>query len=141
MPDALLEPGSEERAADISRSNLLYGVEAQARPTAPVIDVYTRAPTAEEAVRLANAAVPALRGYLRGLAADQGLADTKLITTQQIAGARGGMVNGHASAAVGVLAFFVGFVVCCGLLLFFRWLGRDRTPAEARASRRPAREP
>ena len=137
VPEALVEPGSEERAADISRSNRLYGVEAQARPTAPVIDVYTRAPSAEEAVRLANAAVPALRGYLRALAADQGLADTKVIRVKQIGDARGGIVNAKASAAVGFLAFFVGFLVCGGLVLFFRWLGRDRTPAAAPRSADP----
>ena len=74
VPEALLEPGSEQRAADIGRSNLRYGVEVQARPTSPVIDVYTRAPSTEEAKRLADAAVPALQEYMRGLAADQKLA-------------------------------------------------------------------
>ena len=69
VPDAFLEPGSEQRAAEIGRSNLSYAVEAQARPTTPVIDVYTRAPTSDEAKRLANAAVPALREYMRSLAA------------------------------------------------------------------------
>ena len=69
VPDAFLEPGSEQRAAEIGRSNLSYAVEAQTRPTTPVIDVYTRAPTSDEAKRLANAAVPALREYMRSLAA------------------------------------------------------------------------
>jgi hypothetical protein len=130
VPEALLEPGSEQRAAEISRSELPYGVEVQARPTTPVIDIYTRAPSAAEALRLANAAVPGLREYLRGLAADQELADEQIVSVRQLGDARGGVVNARARMAVGVLAFFVGFVLSCGVLLFLLWLGRDRIPAQ-----------
>ena len=141
-PDALLEPGSEERAAHISRSKLLYAVEAQARPTAPVIDIYTRAPSAAEAVRLADAAVPALREYLSSLAADQKVPETELVSLRQIGDARGGSVNAHASTAVAVLAFVVGFVLCGGLLLLLiRSLRRDRAPGAAPARPDPADGP
>lgn len=131
VPDALLEPGSEQRAADIRSSNLAYGVEVQARPMEPVIDVYTRAPSAGEAIRLANAAVPSLRGYMRSVAADQGLANDEIITLRQIGNARGSMVNARAPLSVGALAFFVGFVLSCGALLGLLWLARGRRPAPA----------
>jgi hypothetical protein len=140
-PEALLEPGSEERAAAIRRSNLSYGVEVQARPTAPVIDIYARAPSADEAVRLANAAVPSLREYLRGLAADQNLANEKIVRLRQIGDARGSVVNARGPVAVGVLAFFVGFVLSCGVLLVLLWLGRDRMPAQASRLADPPERP
>ena len=140
VPEALTQPGSEQRAADIGRSNLSYAVEVQARPTAPVIDVYTRAPSAEEAKRLADAAVPGLREYLRGLAADQKLASDELLVLRQLGDARGSVVNGGASMAVGILAFFVGFSLSCALLLFLLWLARDRRPANAARLAEPQEE-
>jgi hypothetical protein len=141
VPDALLEPGSEQRAADIRGSNLSYGVEVQARPMQPVIDVYTRAPSAGEAIRLANAAVPSLQQYMRGLAANQGLADNELISVRQIGSARGSTVNARASLSVGVLAFFVGFVLCCGALFALLWLGRGRMPVPAARLADPPKGP
>ncbi len=120
VPEALLQPGSEQRAADIARSNLRYGIEVQARPTSPVIDVYTRAPSAEEAKRLANAAVPGLQAYIRDLAADQQLSREPL-ALRQLGDARGSTVNGRAPLAVGVLAFSVGFMLASSVLLLI-WL-------------------
>lgn len=136
VPEALVQPGSEERAADIGRSNLPYGVEVQVRPTSPVIDVYTRAPSADEAMRLANAVVPGLREYLRGLAADQKFTKAPL-ALRQLGEARGGAVNAGAPLAIGVLAFFIGFVLAGGLLVFLFWLNLNRTSGSALRSVKP----
>jgi hypothetical protein len=136
VPEALVQPGSEERAADIGRSNLSYGVEVQVRPTSPVIDVYTRAPSAAEAMRLANAVVPGLREYLRGLAADQKFTKAPL-ALRQLGEARGGAVNAGAPLAIGVLAFFIGFVLAGGLLVFLFWLNLNRTSGSALRSVKP----
>jgi hypothetical protein len=136
VPEALVQPGSEERAADIGRSNLSYGVEVQVRPTSPVIDVYTRAPSADEAMRLANAVVPGLREYLRGLAADQKFTKAPL-ALRQLGEARGGAVNAGAPLAIGVLAFFIGFVLAGGLLVFLFWLNLNRTSGSALRSVKP----
>lgn len=141
VPGALLEPGSEQRAAEIGRSNLSYGVEVQARPTSPVIDVFTRAPSADEAKRLANAALPGLRGYLRGLAADQKLPNEEVFVLRQIGDARGSALDAGASKAVGLLAFFVGFILSCGVLLFILWMGRDRMPVKASRLTDPPESP
>lgn len=136
VPEALVQPGSEERAADIGRSNLSYGVEVQVRPTSPVIDVYTRAPSADEAMRLANAVVPGLREYLRGLAADQKFTKAPL-ALRQLGEARGGAVNAGAPLAIGVLAFFIGFVLAGGLLVFLFWLNLNRTSSSAPRTVKP----
>jgi hypothetical protein len=141
VPEVLLEPASEQRAADISRSNLSYEVEVQARPTSPVIDVYTRAPSTDEAKRLADTAVPALRGYLRGLAADQRLPSEKVVTLRQIGDARGGALNARAPVAIGVLTFFVGFVLSCTALVFLLCLRRIFMPAKAPPLGHPATAP
>jgi hypothetical protein len=105
-----------------------------------VIDIYTRAPSAEEAKRLADAAVPGLREYLRGLAADQKLASNELLVLRQLGDARGSVVNAGTSMAVALLAFFVGFSLSCALLLFLLWLARDRRPANAARPAEPQEE-
>lgn len=137
VPDAFLEPGSEQRAAEIGRSNLSYAVEAQTRPTTPVIDVYTRAPTSDEAKRLANAAVPALREYMRSLAASQQLTDDQILVVRQMGDARGNVVDPGASKAVAVLAFFVGFTLCGGVLLVLLGLARDHLSGNAARPKAP----
>lgn len=138
VPDALVQPASEQRAAAIGRSKLPYSVEVQARPTSPVIDVYTRAPSAGEAKRLADAAVPALRAYMSGLAADQQVAVEETLVLRQLGEARGSAVNAGAPVAVGVIAFFLGFILTCGALIFVLWLARNRGSADAP---RPAAPP
>ncbi len=44
VPIALTEPGSEQRASEIAWSKRPYRLEVQARPTSPILDVYTQAP-------------------------------------------------------------------------------------------------
>ena len=46
-----------------------YRLEVQARPTAPILDIYTQAPSTAEAQRLADEAAAGLRDYLRAVAA------------------------------------------------------------------------
>jgi hypothetical protein len=130
VPDALIQPGSEQRAAAIGRSNLPYSVEVQARPMSPVIDVYTRAPSADEAKRLADAAVPGLRAYLQALAADQGVAIDEALVLRQLGAARGSAVNAGAPLAIAVIAFFLAFVLTCGALFSLLWLARNRISAD-----------
>ena len=66
----------------------------------------------------------------------------RIIGLRQIGDARGGMVNTHASAAVAMLAFVVGFVLCGGLLLLLlRSLRRDRAPRPAGSRPDPADAP
>jgi hypothetical protein len=142
VPLAFAEPASEERAADIRVSQLPYHIEVQARPTAPIIDVYTQAPSLDEATRLGDAAAPALRDYLRGLAADQDFPQGNVASLHQLGAARGGQVNSGASLATGVLAFVIGFVFSCAvLLLIVLWFRRDYLRALASRLTGPRDDP
>lgn len=134
VPLAFTEPASEQRAADIRVSQLPYRIEVQARPTGPIIDVYTEAPTIAEAERLGDVATPALRDYLRTLAAKQGFPQERLPSLHQLGVTRGGAVNAGAWLATGALAFLVGFLLSCGVLLLIVLLFR-RDYLRALASR------
>src|SRR3954468_21213821 len=57
VPVAFTEAESEERASEIRVAGRPYRIQVQARPTTPVLDIYTQAPSTEGARRLADAAV------------------------------------------------------------------------------------
>jgi hypothetical protein len=116
VPLALLEPGSERRASDIQTSRAPYRLEVQGRPTMPVIDVYTQAPSVEGAECLANASSAGLRGYLRSLAHRQRVPPGDVTRVRQIGGAYAAVVNSRAPLEIAVLTFLVAFAISCGAL-------------------------
>ena len=135
VPLALTEPDSERRASEIAVSRQPYKIEVQSRPTTPVLDIYTQAPTTDEAIRLANASVVELGAYMRSLAAQQGIPDDKLVALRQLGGARGGIINARASKAIAMLTFLVFFALTFAFLFGLDRLQRRRRggPAEVEA--------
>jgi hypothetical protein len=117
VPHALTEPDLEERAATIEESRRQYRIELQSRPTEPVIDVYTQAPSTEEAVRLANTAVDGLRAYVRDLGAQSGIAASDTPRIEQLGPPRGGVINSRVPAAIALLTFIVTFALTASGLL------------------------
>jgi hypothetical protein len=147
VPLALAEPGSEQRASEIVRSRKPYRLEIQSRLTTPIVDVYTQAPTTAEAMRVADAVVPALRDYLNELADKREFPRDRQVQLQQLGAARGGVVSG--SGTVGIIAF-LGFLVGFGLtasgwvaaILFMRRRrGAPARPRPPRPERRGAGPP
>ena len=61
MPNELTQPGSEERANQISASRAPYRLELQADPGEPILAIYAQAPSLDAAQRLANAATAGLQ--------------------------------------------------------------------------------
>jgi O-antigen ligase len=129
VPSAFKEPGSEERASEILISDLPYRLEVEARQTTPVLDIYTRAPSAAEAVRLANAAVASLQRRLTTLGDDQRVAASDRVVLRQLGPARGGVVNSGMRAAIGLITFVVVFVLAFAAM---RYATRKRVRTSAR---------
>ena len=107
---------SERRAREIEWTKSRYRLEVQARPTAPVLDIYALAPSAPEAERLANVAVSALREYLTDLATARGSDKAQLTQVRQLGTANGVEINGRASLLVAALTFFVAFAIAAGVM-------------------------
>jgi hypothetical protein len=131
VPRALAEPGHEKKTSDILRSTDQYRIEIQAQPTAPVLDIYTQAPSAEAAAQLANGAVDGLRDYLSALALTQKISPEDQFRIVQLGRARGSVVNGGVRMQLALLSFFVTFGVSAAAVLFVTRVRRGWKVAEA----------
>jgi hypothetical protein len=118
QPQARADSGNQRHTSDILASNDQYRLSIQANPTVPVLDIYSQAPTAEQAERLANAAVDGLRTYLQDLAATKQTPEGKQIQLVQLGRARGAVVNEGVRWQVALLAFFLTFGVACATVTF-----------------------
>jgi hypothetical protein len=118
VQDAFSDTVSERRATEIRTSASRYELEVQPDPIIPSVGVYARAPTVAEAVRIANAAVPAMREYLDAVAKREGSDPRGQVVLEQPGTARGAMINGGARAEIFGLTFvFVFMLVAFALLL------------------------
>ena len=88
------EPDSERRAEQIADAAKPYHLEIRAGQTLPTIDLYTQAPSARDAQRLADAVVPGVRDYLRDAAGREGADPEKQVELVQLGPARGALSSG-----------------------------------------------
>lgn len=135
VPIELLQPNSERRASDIQASRAPYQLEVQARPTMPIIDVYTQAPSVGGAECLANESSVSLSGFLRNLANKQGVRQGDVSRVRQIGGAYATIVDARAPLEIAALTFLVAFIISCGALAGLIYLRQRRL-----ARRGPGRE-
>ncbi len=126
VQSAFTEPDSERRAAQIAAARKPYQLEVQPSQTLPLLSIYTQAPSVDEAVRLANAAVPATRRYLTKLARKEGLSPAKEVSLDQLGPARGAIVNGGARVQIGGLTFLFVFALTCLVALSVARVRRGR---------------
>jgi hypothetical protein len=117
-PQARADSGEEKHIGDILKSNDQYRVSIIANPTVPVLDIYSQAPTAESAEKLANGAVVGLNAYLSDLAALESTPASKQIRLIQLGRARGTVINEGVGWQVALVAFLVTFGVSCATVLF-----------------------
>lgn len=85
--------------------------------TIPVIFIFTQARTADQAVRLAEAAGRALQSYVRDTQERRRVPDGKRIELSPLGRAEGGIVSRGAGVTVFALAFVGTFVLWCLLVL------------------------
>ena len=131
-PTELVDPGSEQRAWQILLSRDRYRLEIQSRIDAPIIDIYSQAPSPAAAERLGDAAIAGLTDYLRVLAVRQGVDAASPFGLEQLGPARGGIMNSGAASKIASLTFlFVFALSCTALLALVRYLPR-RTRGAAR---------
>lgn len=95
-----------------------YRLRFDQNPDLPIVDIFARAPTTQEATRLADGAVTGLARYLNDLEAREGIAATRRVDIRQLGNATGGVVNPGANKKVAFLVFVIVFLLWCGLVLF-----------------------
>jgi hypothetical protein len=115
--------GHGRSVKDIFRYANQYRVSVEASPTAPLLDIYTEAPTTAAAVALANGAVDGLDRYMATLAAQKNISGKDQIHLTQLGRAEGAVTNPGANWQLALLAFLAGFWIAVGALTA---LGRVR---------------
>jgi hypothetical protein len=119
LPRALPEPGQEPKTSDILKSTDEYRLHVQVQPTAPIIDVYAQAPSAEAASRLADASVLGLRDYLSTVAAQQQIGAPDQVKLLRLGGSPGTVINQGANIELALLTLVLMLAVSSAALLIF----------------------
>lgn len=117
VPQTLIEPGSGAAATDILASADHYKLQIQADPEVPVLHIYTQAPSAAGALRLASASVQGLRDYLHQLDISQKVDPATQVRLEVLGVPQGGVVNGGVAIQIALLTFVTAFALAyCGIL-------------------------
>ena len=117
-PQARADSGEEKHIGDILKSNDQYRLSIVANPTVPVLDIYSQAPTAATAEKLADGAVSGLKAYVGELAAEESTPDSKQIRLIQLGRARGAVINEGMTWQVALVAFLITFGASSTSVLF-----------------------
>jgi hypothetical protein len=124
VPRTEIEPDSGANATSLIQAPDHYKLQVQVDPSMPIMHIYTQAPDATDAIRLATASVTGLRTYLSKLNTSQSVNLDDSIALIQLGGVRGGVVNHSAAKELALLAFITGFAAT---LFGFRLAARFRS--------------
>lgn len=133
------EIASEERGNQLLVENNLYRVLTASNPELPILTISTLAPTAREAIKLADAAVSGLARFVHKTADDQDVPDARRLRFRQLGPAVGGAVAENADYQLAAMAFAGAWAGWCVLVLVLSRVAASWRAARA-AERRGARQ-
>ena len=133
VPTSEIEPTASVRANQITGEGLHYRLTFRAEPEQPTVTVFGQAPSAEQAIKITNAAAKGAAAWVRDTQDRQLVPDSRRTQLTQLGAATGGTVNSGASRIVSALAFVAIIGVGCLLIL----LVGNTIPAVRRANRQP----
>jgi hypothetical protein len=137
VPRTQIEPNSGANATALIRAPDKYKLQVQVAPNMPIIHVYTQAPTAAGAERLAAASVKGLRTYLGQLNTSQTVNLKDQLVLTQLGPVHGGVVNHSAAKEIALLAFVTGFAgTLFAIRLATRFRAGWRTPSVSAQTQR-----
>ena len=127
VPAALIQPGPSGGPEDVFALPDHYKLEIQGDPTAPILFVYTQAPTGSEARKLANAAAEGLIAYVSQMQTSKGVIQRKQLHIEQLGSAEGGVAQTGGIPQIAFLVFaatlIAAFVVLSTLARYLQLLG------------------
>jgi hypothetical protein len=132
QPKAAKEPGTEQRGVQLLGEAVPLRLFFADEEGQPIITISSQAPTAEQAVNLANAAVSGFKQYIERIQNREAVKQTRRVRLKQLGPATGGIVNEGASKAAMLMVFLATLTLCCLLILFVSSLRRGwRDEADA----------
>jgi hypothetical protein len=117
LPRSAVEPGEGERANELLAEGVGYRLSFEAQEDLPIVAIRSQAPTAPEAIKLADSAVTGLKDYLRTAEAQGEIPDKRLVQIKPLGQAKGGVVNSGVNRVVAGMVFVAVFGLGCGLIL------------------------
>ena len=132
------EPGAAERSSQLVSEGRETTVFYSVAPGQPTIDLYTQAPTAMQARRLASSAVKSLQEYVSGLERRRRIPPGRRVEFEQLGAAQAGVLAAGSGVLVGLLVgLFVFGLGCLAIVLVPRLVLdlRKATVAEQQALR------
>ena len=124
QPKAAKEPGAEQRGLQLLGESVPLRLFFADEEGQPIITISSQAPTAEQAVNLANAAVSGFQRYIEQIQNREAVEQTRRVKLKQLGPATGGVVNEGASKAAMLMVFLATLTLCCLLILFVSSLRR-----------------
>ena len=131
-------PGAEERSSEILDEALSYRLLFQVQQDQPLISIFSQAPTAEEAIALADAAAGKFSDYITRQQIAGGVPERRRVEVRQLGAARGGLLNPGVNLAVAALVAVAAFVAFCLLVLFVSNVARSMREARVLGDLSPA---
>ncbi|UGS37745.1 YveK family protein [Capillimicrobium parvum] len=117
QPRAEQEPTAEQRSSQIVGETNSYRLQFESSPELPIITIFAQAPTTDEANRLATGAAQGLSAYVRQLQLARLVPAAQRVEIRQLGQPAARTVNSGVGMRMGVLIFFLVFVVWCAALL------------------------
>ena len=124
QPSAAKEPTAGRRGNQILAETVPLRLFFETQPDQPIITISSQAPTGQQAVELANAAVRGFKRYIALIQDEQQVPTNQRVVVSQLGPAVGGLVNEGANRAAAVLAFLAMLVGGAILVLFIANLRR-----------------
>ena len=112
------DPEPETRANQIVGEDGLYRLSVTTPSETPLLSISAQGPSAEAAIKLANAAAVGLRDYIDGLQVEQAVPEQRRVKVRQLGEATGGIISSGTNVAIGLLAFIALLTGFCLLILF-----------------------
>jgi hypothetical protein len=137
VPQSEVEPTAPIRANDITQEGLRFRLTFRAEPEQPTVTIFAQAPTAAEAVKVANAAAKGAAEWIQDTQNRQLVPYSRRTQLTQLGAATGGVVNSRASQILAALVFVAILGFGCLLVLL---LG-NTIPAVRRTMTAPAGGP
>lgn len=105
QPSAAKEPTAGRRGNEILGETVPLRLFFETEPNQPIITISSQAPTGQQAVKLADAAVLGFKRYIELIQNRQRVSSTQRVVVSQLGPAVGGAVNEGANRAAAALAF------------------------------------
>lgn len=104
-PNAATEPTAERRSDNLLDEDRRFRVIFERDRGLPAVNVFARAPRAEDAVRLADAGAAGFIKYIEAVQRRQQVPPERRVTLRQLGAATGGQIAGDINLELAVLVF------------------------------------